>query len=100
MAKISVSEIRDDFDLYYSKYPAAAEYVRELAEDIAKNGLKKPIEIHKIEAGYEVVSGVHRLKAVKKLGWIEVECVIVNHGPQATPFPRNRYTTVLGSKDV
>jgi len=88
---IKVSEIRDDFDLYYSRYPAAAKRVEELMGDITKNGLKEAIEIHKIEIGYEVVEGVHRFRAIKKLCWIEVECKIVQYGPHATPCPRTRY---------
>ena len=91
IVKIPVSEIRDDFDFYYSKYPAAAQYVKELAVDIAKNGLKEPIEIHKVEIGYEVVEGVHRFRAIKNLCWIEVECKIVPYGPHATPCPRGKY---------
>jgi uncharacterized ParB-like nuclease family protein len=102
IVKIPFSCIRDDFELYYGKCPAAAQRVEELVDDIAKNGLKKPIEIHKIEIGYEVVEGVHRFRAIKKLGWIEVECKILDHGPQATPFPRNRYgeSNVVKSGDI
>lgn len=91
MIKIKVEEIRDDFDLYYSRYGEAFNHVRELADDIRIHGLKDPIEVHKIEGGYEVVEGVHRFKAILLLKWKEVECIIVNHGPHITPRPRNRY---------
>lgn len=99
MVLIKVSEIRDDFDLYYKKYPEAARHVEELAIDIANNGLREPIEIHKIDNGYEVVEGVHRFRAIKQLGWTEVECKIISHGPHPTPCPRNRYSykTMLGA---
>ena len=99
--KIPVSCIRDDFDLYYRKYPAATQHVKELMKDIGDNGLKEPIEIHKIEIGYEVVEGVHRFRAIKQLGWIEVECKILSYGPHPTPCPRTRYSFgVLMGKDV
>lgn len=99
--KIKVSDIRDDFDLYYRKYPAAAQRVEELMIDIAKNGLKEPIELHKIEDCYEVVEGVHRFRAIKKLGWIEVECTILPYGPHPTPCPRTRYSCgVLMGRNV
>jgi len=91
MVKIKVEEIRDDFDLYYSKFEAAKMRVEELAEDISKNGLKCPIEIHRIKNCYEIVEGVHRFRAIKMLGWKEVECKILDYGPHATPCPRERY---------
>lgn len=94
MILIFVEQIRDDFNLYYGKYyKQAIKHVDELAEDIAKNGLKVPIEIHKIKPDfYEVVEGVHRLRAVKKLGWKKIPCEILNHGPDAKPYPRERYS--------
>jgi ParB-like chromosome segregation protein Spo0J len=88
---VKIDEIRDDFDLYYSRFKAAKRRVEELAEDISKNGLKNPIEIHRVKDYYEVVEGVHRLRACKMLGWKEVECIVRNYGPHATPFPRDRY---------
>jgi hypothetical protein len=92
MVKVRVEEIRDDFEYYYHRtIVAAMKHVEELAEDIRKNGLQTPIEIHKTENGYEIVNGIHRFRAVKLLGWKEVECSILDHGPQAHPYPVGRY---------
>jgi hypothetical protein len=93
MEWIKIEEIRDDFDLYYARYKKAAmKRVEELMEDILKNGLKTPLDIHKIgDNFYEVVEGIHRFRALKNLGWKKIPCNIVNYGPHASPFPRDRY---------
>jgi len=85
---ISIEQIRDDFDKYYSNRKKAFEKVDELVKDISEHGLKTPITIHKIGNNfYEVVEGVHRLRALKQLGWKEVPCEIVTYGPQLGPHP-------------
>lgn len=85
---IPIEQIRDDFDVYYNGKKKALQKVEELIEDISKNGLKTPLMIHKIGTNfYEVVEGVHRLRALKRLGWKEVPCEIQGHGPQLGPHP-------------
>jgi ParB-like chromosome segregation protein Spo0J len=92
MIVIPIEQIRDDFDKYYSKKKKAIEWVEELAGDISKNGLKKPPIVHKIgDDLYEVVEGVHRVRALKRLGFKEILCEVSDRGPQASPCPRDRY---------
>jgi ParB-like chromosome segregation protein Spo0J len=92
MKNIPIEQIIDDFDRYYGQKPKALERVEKLMDDIVENGLKNPPIVHKINENlYEIVEGIHRIRALKKLGWKEVPCKIVNHGPQATPYPRERY---------
>lgn len=88
MVKIKIEEIRDDFKLYYNNLPKAELRVQELMVDISKNDLENPIDVHKIEGEYEIIEGVHRLEALRRLGWKEIPCNIINHGPQPSPFPR------------
>ncbi|MBQ4429033.1 MAG: ParB/RepB/Spo0J family partition protein [Clostridia bacterium] len=52
----------------------------ELARSIAHSGLLCPLSVRKKGAWYELVSGERRLRAVKRLGYKRVLC-IVNAGP-------------------
>lgn len=52
----------------------------ELARSIAHSGLLCPLSVRKKGARYELVSGERRLRAVKRLGYKRVLC-IVNAGP-------------------
>lgn len=89
MVKIKIEEIHDHFKMYYGNGANADKRVKELMEDISRNGLKYPIDIHKLGHNkYEVIQGVHRLEALRRLGWKEIPCNIVSHGPQASPCPR------------
>jgi ParB/RepB/Spo0J family partition protein len=54
----------------------------ELAASIAESGLKSPLLVRPIFDGlngehlhYELVAGARRLRAVAKLGWVEVDCL-------------------------
>lgn len=53
--------------------------VSELMDSISRVGLINPISIYKYEfnAIYIVVAGNHRLAALKRLGWSEVPCIVV-----------------------
>lgn len=88
MEMIKIEEIRDDFKLYYGSKPKAEARVKELIESISKIGLENPIIVHKIEGGYEIIEGAHRLEALRRLGWKEIPCNIVSYGPQPSPCPR------------
>lgn len=50
-----------------------AEHVKELATSIGELGLLNPITI---DGEHGLIAGLHRLEAVKTLGWKEVECTI------------------------
>ncbi len=55
------------------------EYIEELAESIKKDGLLNPILVKQTEDGlYDVIAGGHRLRAVKKLGWNEIEAKVLD----------------------
>lgn len=50
-----------------------AGHVGELVDSIRELGLLNPITIDK---GNNLIAGLHRLEAVKRLGWAEVECTV------------------------
>lgn len=50
-----------------------ADHVRELADSIRELGLLNPITVDK---EHTLIAGLHRLEAVKSLGWPEVECTV------------------------
>ena len=50
---------------------ALPEDVKALAESIAEVGMMNPITV---DAANNLVAGLHRLEAVKLLGWTEIEC--------------------------
>jgi ParB-like chromosome segregation protein Spo0J len=51
--------------------------IESLKIDILKNGLKQPIQlISKGDGTYKLDDGVHRLKALKELGWKEIPAMI------------------------
>ena len=49
-----------------------------LTEEIKEKGLCEPIIVRKVEDGYEVVDGQHRLGICRDLGWKEIPCIIQN----------------------
>ena len=48
--------------------------VEELARSIAAVGLMNPITVTQDNT---LIAGLHRLEAVKLLGWTEIECTII-----------------------
>lgn len=58
---------RQDFD---------KEEIDNLAQSIDKQGLLQPILLRKKEAGYEIISGERRFRALKQLGNDKVPCII------------------------
>jgi ParB family chromosome partitioning protein len=52
------------------------EALRELKESIASSGLIQPIVVRINGAGYELVAGERRWRAVKELGWTKVPAVV------------------------
>ena len=47
--------------------------VQKLADSISKVGLLNPITV---DQEYTLIAGLHRLEAVKQLGWTEIECTV------------------------
>jgi len=58
---------RQDFD---------KEEIDNLAQSIDKQGLLQPILLRKKDAGYEIISGERRFRAMKQLGNDKVPCII------------------------
>jgi len=58
---------RQDFD---------KEEIDNLAQSIDKQGLLQPILLRKKDAGYEIISGERRFRALKQLGNDKVPCII------------------------
>ncbi len=52
---------------------ALPEHIEELAKSIAEVGLLNPITV---DREYTLIAGLHRLEAVKRLGWAEIECTV------------------------
>ncbi|MBQ9949921.1 MAG: ParB/RepB/Spo0J family partition protein [Clostridia bacterium] len=50
--------------------------LEELAQSIQQVGLIQPLLVRKTDTGYELVAGERRLRAVKKLGFIKVPCLV------------------------
>lgn len=48
-------------------------HVEELAESIRELGLLNPLTV---DRGNALIAGLHRLEAVRRLGWTEVECTV------------------------
>ena len=67
--KIAISEIK----INPGRRPVNLDGINELARSISEIGLLNPITI---DQEYILVAGLHRLEAVKKLGWTEIECNI------------------------
>ena len=47
-----------------------------LAQDINNNGLINPLSVRKIKDKYEIYAGQRRFKAIEKLGWKKIPCII------------------------
>lgn len=48
-----------------------------LAESIAAQGLLQPVVVRKkVEGGYEIISGERRFRAMTKLGWDRIPCIV------------------------
>ncbi|MFO8018995.1 MAG: ParB/RepB/Spo0J family partition protein [Promethearchaeia archaeon] len=75
--KIKVNKLK--FSKYDPREEIDKEYIEELAKSIKKDGLWNPILVKRLSNGdYEVISGGHRLRAVRKLGWSEIESKVLD----------------------
>ena len=48
-----------------------------LAKSIAVAGLLNPITVAEVDGGHRLVAGLHRLEAVRSLGWSEIPAAIL-----------------------
>ena len=68
--KLPVNEIK----VRPGRRDAAPEAVETLAGSIVESGLMNPVTV---DAGYNLIAGLHRLEAAKLLGWTEIECSVL-----------------------
>lgn len=54
------------------------EMMRALEESIVEYGFVQPLVVRPKGEAFEVIDGAHRLRALKKIGFREIECVIVD----------------------
>lgn len=67
--KVSIVEIR----IKEGRRSLDADHVKELADSIRELGLLNPVTIDNENI---LIAGLHRLEAVRRLGWTEVECTV------------------------
>lgn len=67
--KIQVNEIQ----VREGRRELGTDHVRELADSIGELGLLNPVTVDK---DHFLIAGLHRLEAVKLLGWLEIECTV------------------------
>lgn len=67
--RININEIK----INPNRREALPSDVRKLADSIAEIGLMNPITV---DADYNLIAGLHRLEAVRLLGWSEIECTV------------------------
>jgi ParB family chromosome partitioning protein len=64
-----------------SKYQARNDFeeegIKSLAESIQKEGLIQPVSVRKVGDAYELIAGERRLRAVKLLGWHDIDALVV-----------------------
>lgn len=75
--KIKLSKIK--FSKYDPREEFDEDYLNELAESIEQDGLWNPILVKNLSNGdYVLISGGHRLRAVQKIGWDEIEAKLLD----------------------
>ncbi|MGV0879466.1 ParB N-terminal domain-containing protein [Martelella sp. FLE1502] len=57
--------------------PLNIDAVASIADSIASVGLINPVRVRATGDGWEVIAGSHRLEACKRLGLVEIECIVV-----------------------
>ncbi len=67
--KIAINEIR----INPGRREASLSGINELARSISEVGLLNPITV---DPNHTLIAGLHRLEAVKCLGWTEIECTV------------------------
>lgn len=85
MIKIPIDQIKDNLEETFDERK-----VERLMADIIENGLKEPLKVLH-EDGCEdfiILDGNHRIKALKRLGWKEVPCIVTFVQRQQHPYPR------------
>jgi hypothetical protein len=73
----------DDIKVAGQRRQVNPEKVGELKDSIAKLGLRTPLTIRPLKGGEKrLITGLHRLEAVKALGLKKVPCVYIRGGPR------------------
>ena len=67
--KIAINEIKINSE----RREASLKGIGELARSISEIGLLNPITV---DQDHNLIAGLHRLEAVKRLGWDEIECTV------------------------
>lgn len=52
--------------------------VKSLAASIAEVGLLAPISVHQVGDAFELIAGRHRVEAVRSLGWVDIDAILVD----------------------
>jgi len=52
--------------------------VRELTESIKSSGLLQPIMVRSLGDNFEIIFGLHRFEACRRLGWERIPAVVIN----------------------
>jgi ParB-like chromosome segregation protein Spo0J len=70
---IPIDELKEYPFLRYTE-----QEIKPLIEDILKNGLKEPLQVHthKNCKLFHITDGRHRVQVLKRLGWKEVPCMV------------------------
>lgn len=84
LVQLDVADIRAN--PYQPRTDFSSKELSELRESIAQTGLLQPVTVRKVpnEAGYELVAGERRLRAVKELGWSTIPAIVREYDDQAT----------------
>lgn len=98
VVQIPVTEIHPSVFTQVAK--ASPEDAQSLETSIRNQGLLHPITVRKLRSGYELISGRHRLEAVKRLGWTTVPAQVVDaddrKGEVMSLEENLRRTTLMG----
>jgi len=68
----------DNIRLRADARQVSADAVAALSESIASVGLINPIRVRDAGDGWEVVAGAHRLEACRRLGLVDIACIVVD----------------------
>jgi ParB family transcriptional regulator, chromosome partitioning protein len=70
----------DNIKVIGNHRPIVKKKLRVIKDSMAKIGLKTPITVRATKEGYELVTGRHRLEAVKLLGWTKIDAFVMGGG--------------------
>ncbi|MEM2921766.1 MAG: ParB/RepB/Spo0J family partition protein, partial [Candidatus Bathyarchaeia archaeon] len=77
--KIDISNIRNN---RFKIRPLDEQTVANLMTSIQNIGLLQPISVRRVEGGFELIFGMHRLEACRRLGWKDISATIMEISEQ------------------